>query len=378
MLITCECQNIKQEIKCNASKNSEGNSKKSLGCDEECGRLARNQRLAQALNIDPDSHKDDHLPYSNETLKMYRESSKWAQIQEREFRVFAADEDEKRLRFKPMPSSQRAFLHSLATDFGFDSESMDPEPHRHVCIFKTPRFLLPPMKTLGECVRIRNTEAEAAAVAVQEPVRRLVANNEPYNGFLLSSPRFGLTLDELHHEYSSSFTSTPGLAYDIAFLPQEEIVIKARPAATSTIISSASIEASLKSIKSSISTATSSKKIAAIVQLCSLDASLNIIRREADEAASNDGWSRVAAKGAMPRTLRPYAGVGQKSQYTVLALNSKKKKEETKKVLADVVDDWEDEMKRQEDLATNGNELMEEEFPANAENDDTAIEQQAE
>ena len=378
MLITCECQNIKQEVKCNASKNSEGNSKKSLSCDEECGRLARNQRLAQALNIDPDSHKDDHVPYSNETLKMYRDSSKWAQVQEREFRVFAADEDEKRLRFKPMPSSQRAFLHSLATDFGFDSESMDPEPHRHVCIFKTPRFLSPPMKTLGECVRIRITEAEAAvASAIQEQVSRFVAKNEPYNGFLLSSPRFGLTLDELHHEYSSAFTSTPGLAYDIAFLPQEEIVIKARPAATSTVISSASVEASLKSIKSSIGATTSSKKIAVSVQLCSLDASLNIIRREADEAASNDGWSRVAAKGAMPRTLRPYAGVGQKSQYTVLALNSKKKKEEAKKTLT-VVDDWEDEMERQENLATDGNELMEEVPPAGDENADPAAGQTAE
>lgn len=377
-LITCECQHVKQEIKCNASKNSEGNSKKSLSCDDDCARLARNQRLAQALNIDPNTHKDDHIPYSSETLKMYRENSKWAQIQEREFRVFAADEDEKRLRFKPMPSSQRAFIHLLANDFGLDSESMDPEPHRHVCVFKTPRFLLPPMKTIAECVRIRNTEAEAAApVAVKETVRRL-QGHEPYNGFLLSSPRFGLTLDELHVEYSSSFSSTPGLSYDISFLPSEEIVIKVRPAATSTIISSASMEASLKSIKSSISTTTSSKRIAASVQLCCLDASLNITYRESDEAANNDGWSRVAAKGAMPRNLRPYAGLGQKSQYTVLSLNSKKKKEGMKKATKDdVVDDWEDEMERQEASATNGNVLMEEEHPAGEENAEPAAEQRA-
>lgn len=124
MLITCDCQHLKQEIKCNASKLSEGNSKKSLTCDDECARLARNQRLALALNIDPEAHKDDHIPYSSATLKLFRENVKWAQIQEREFRVFAADESEKRLRFKPMPAHQRQFLHLLSEDFGFDSESM--------------------------------------------------------------------------------------------------------------------------------------------------------------------------------------------------------------------------------------------------------------
>ena len=124
MLITCECQHLKQEIKCNASKTSEGNSKKTLSCDDECARLARNQRLALALNVDPEAHKDDHIPYSTETLKIFRESVKWAQTQEREFRVFAADDSEKRLRFKPMPDHQRRFLHLLSEDFGFDSESM--------------------------------------------------------------------------------------------------------------------------------------------------------------------------------------------------------------------------------------------------------------
>ena len=354
MLITCECQHLKQEIKCNASKTSEGNSKKSLSCDDECARLARNQRLAQALNIDSEAHKDDHISYSTETLRLYRDSSKWAQTQEREFRIFAADENEKRLRFKPMPNSQRVFLHSLAEDFGLDSESRDLEPHRHVCVFKTPRFVMAPIKTLAECVRIRN--AEASAAAVMEPPKRMQGNNEPFNGFLLLSPRFGLTLDELRSDYSSIFTSTPGLAYDIEFLPNEEIVIKARPAAASTVISSSATEASIKSLKSSISATTSSERLAASIQLCSLDASLNIIRREADEAANSDGWSRVAAKGAMPKTVRPYAGLGQKSQFTVLSTNNTKKRKEGMKQLLmdDVVDDWEEEMRKEEKTVPNG------------------------
>jgi len=152
--ITCECQHQKKPIQCLASKNSEGNSKKSLECNDECLRLQRNAKLAAALNIDPATHLDAHIPYSTETLNLFKESTKFCQTYEREFRVFAADPKEKRLRFKPMQSNQRAFIHALAEDYGLDSESQDPEPHRHVSIFKTPRFVSAPMKTLAQCVKI--------------------------------------------------------------------------------------------------------------------------------------------------------------------------------------------------------------------------------
>lgn len=353
MFITCDCQHLKQEAKCNASKASEGNTKKSLECDDECARLARNHKLALALNIDPEAHKDDHIPYSNETLKMFRENVKWGQTQEREIRVFAADETEKRLRFKPMPPYQRAFLHSLSEDFGFDSESMDPEPHRHVAVFKTPRFVMAPMKTLAESVRIR-TSAEASSAPVAETPKRLPANNETYNGFLLSNPRFGLTLEELRADCAASLDSTPGLSYDISFLPSEEIVIKARPASSSTVISSPAIEAAIKALKASLSATISSRHLATSIQLCALDTSLNITRREMDDPANNGGWSQVAAKAAAPRTAPRQTAIGEKSVYTVLGSklrDAKKKKEEMKKAKESevVVDDWEEEMRKQEE-----------------------------
>lgn len=344
-------------MKCNASKTSEGNTKESLECDDECARLARNHKLALALNIDPEAHKDDHIPYSSDTLKMFRENFKWGQTQEREIRVFAADENEKRLRFKPMPAHQRAFIHSLSEDFGFDSESMDPEPHRHVAVFKTPRFVMAPMKTLAECVRIR-TSAEASSTPVAETQRRLQANNETYNGFLLSNPRFGLTLEELRADCAASLDSTPGLSYDISFLPSEEIVIKARPASSSTVLSSSAIEAAIKALKPPLSASISSKRLATSIQLCALDTSLNITRREMDDPANNGGWSQVAAKAAAPRTAPRHTGVGEKSVYTVLGSklrDAKKKKEEMKKARESevVVDDWEEEMRRQEEAEGN-------------------------
>ena len=353
MFITCECQHLKQEVKCNASKSGEGNTRKSLDCDDECARLARNRKLALALNIDPEAYKDDHIPYSNETLKLFRENIKWGQMQEREIRVFAADENEKRLRFKPMPPHQRAFLHSLSEDFGFDSESMDPEPYRHVAVFKTPRFVMAPMKTLAESVRIR-TSAEASSAPVAETQRKLQANNELYNGFLLDNPRFGLTLEELRTDCAASLDSTPGISYDISYLPSEEIVMKARPALSPTVISPSAIEAVIKALKASLSASVSSKHLATSIQLCALDNSLNITRREMDDPANNGGWSQVAAKAAAPRTAPRQMGFGEKSVYTVLGSklrDAKKKKEEMKKAKESevVVDDWEEEMRRQEE-----------------------------
>ena len=351
MLVTCSCQHLKQELKCGASKSNEGNSKKMLDCDSECARLERNRKLALALNIDPEAHKDDHIPYCNETLKMYREAPKWAQAQEREFRVFAADESEKRLRFKPMPSSQRSFLHSLADDFGFDSESMDPEPHRHVAVFKTPKFVMAPMKTLAECIRIRNA-AEAVNVAAAETERNVINANEPYNGFVLTHPRFGLTLEELRNELSSVLNTIPGVEFDISFLPNEEIVLKARPATPSTIISYTSIDAGLKALRTPLSAIVSSKRLATSIQLCTLDNFLNLGRRELDSSVTSGGWSQVAAKGAAPRSAPRQTAVGEKSMYTVLGsrLKDMKKKQEIKKAKQNeaVVEDWEEEMRKEE------------------------------
>ncbi|KAI4134817.1 MAG: hypothetical protein LQ341_005962, partial [Variospora aurantia] len=347
MLITCECQHLKQEMKCNAFKSSEGNSKKSLGCDDECARLERNRKLALALNIDPEASKDDHIPYSIDTLKMFRENVKWSQEQEREFRVFATDDAEKRLRFKAMPSHQRTFLRSLAQDFGFDSESMDPEPHRHVAVFKTPRFVSPPTKTLKECVRIQS-DAEAAAASVLEEQRRSRSNNEAYNGFLLGHPRFGLTFDVLRSELTPQFNATPGLAFDISFLPTEEIVIKAKAASPSTNIQPSAIEAAVKAMKGPVAAIVSTKRLAETCQLCSLDASLNILRRALEDEGASDGWNRVASKAVGPRYALPQRGVGEKSVYTVLGSkikDAKKKKEELEKAMAEEVpvDDWAEE-----------------------------------
>jgi transcriptional repressor NF-X1 len=207
------------------------------------------------------------------------------------------------------------------------------------------------MKTLAECVRIRNS-VEASNIALLNAEKKFVSNNTPYNGFVLTNPRFGLTLEELRHDFSSVLSSVPGVAFDISFLPNEEIVLKARPATSSTIISNTSIEAGIKAVKPSLSAITSSRRLANSIQLCALDDFLNLSRRELDASATRDGWSQVAAKGVPPRSAPRQAPVGEKSVYTVLGsrLKDVKKKKETEKARQDetVVEDWEEEVRREE------------------------------
>ncbi|TGO55017.1 hypothetical protein BOTNAR_0254g00110 [Botryotinia narcissicola] len=327
--ITCQCQHQKQAVKCLASKTSEGNSKKTLDCNDECLKLQRNAKLAAALNIDPSTHTDDHIPYSQQTLDMVKDMLKFCQTYEREFRVFAADPSEKRLRFKPMPSHQRAFLHSLAEDYGLDSESQDPEPHRHVSIFKTPRFVSAPLKTLAQCVKVKPVAVVEAASS-----KKLVATAEPFNAFLLSNPSFGLTIDEIHTDLSSEFANAC-LDFDVSFLPSGEVVLRGKAPETWYT----KVDSALTAMQHSLVQKVKALQLASTVVLCSVDSSLNVVRREDDHLGG--GWSQVA-KGASGSKAPVRPEIGVKSSFTVLGtrIAAKKKKEEQDSA----VDDWEKEV----------------------------------
>lgn len=328
-MLTCECQNIKQEVRCMATKtNDESASKKTLPCNDECLRLQRNQKLAAALNISPE-HTDDHIPYSSTTLDLFKDNVKWSQVQEREFRVFAADPTEKRLRFKPMSPQQRSFVHSLADDFGLDHESLDPEPHRHVAIFKTPRFVSAPMKTLSQSLKIRSAPEPSSIPPKVDIVK-------PFNALILSAPRFALTVDELRSELRADLATTPQLTTNIAFLPSDEIVIYGSQ--NDQEISAQRLLAQLKQV---VAKTVSAKSLAGSVLLCRVDLSQNVISRE-DDGTQAGGWSQVV-KGAALKKANPWASVGKKSAYTVLGSKAAaaKANQNWRRDEEPVVDDWE-------------------------------------
>ncbi|EGO52541.1 hypothetical protein NEUTE1DRAFT_90955 [Neurospora tetrasperma FGSC 2508] len=370
--ITCPCQNRKQEVRCMATMLSPSSARESsLKCDDECLRLQRNRKLANALKID-DTHTDDHIPYSDKTLKMFKENVNWSQTQEREFRVFASSPDEKRLRFKPMPSSQRAFLHSLAEDFGLDSESQDPEPHRHVCIFKTPRFVAAPSKTLAQCARIAKATASllkpAAAAPVVAPPKQ-----EAFNALLLKEPRFGLTIEELDQALAADIKSVAksgltAVGFTTNFLPTEEILIKAVPASTAAAIANSpiaptpqAIESALMTLKSAVTKTVSLSKLATGgVVLCHADDSLNVVRREAESGRGGvGGWNAVASRGSWGRlgggsktsTAEPEKAAAPltRSFVTLRKIMEKKPVVEVKKRPEVVEEDWEAAAEKEEE-----------------------------
>ncbi|KAG7129056.1 FKBP12-associated protein 1 like [Verticillium longisporum] len=329
--ITCACQHRKKEIKCLATRINPEPERETLKCDDECLRLQRNQKLAAALSIDPATHTDDHVPYSDTTLKLFRDSVRWCQTQEREFRVFASDAAEKRIRFKPMPPSQRAFLHALAEDFGLDTESQDPEPHRHVSVFKTPRFVSAPSKTLAQCVKIKNVQAAAAkagASASEAP------KQPPFNALLLSTPRFALTIEELDAALAGDFAAHNNLSFTTSFLPSDEVLVRATPV-SSWGSSTANVETSLANLKPAIARTVAKAGLAGAVTLVHADQDQNVLRREVTgETKDAGGWSSVV--GRRPQAAAP-APVEKKPASGFVCFSRLPRK----KIVQETEEDWE-------------------------------------
>jgi transcriptional repressor NF-X1 len=340
LIVTCPCQRIKQEVKCNSTKTTPGNTEKALTCDAECLRLERNRKLAMALNIDP-AHTDDHIPYAADTINQYLENPAWAQAQEKLLRALAADPDERRLRFKPMRNRQRAFVHSLAQDFGFDSESMDPEPHRHVVIFKTPRFVMAPMKTLADCVHIKQMQqlvANPSGTAARE--HREATTTGDWNAFLITNMRFGLTVDELHAALAPVVLPHGG-ELDLHFLQPEEHVLLRIPGL------GADAASRLTALKPAVARAlvpSGGAERLGLVQLCRADEGNAVVRREAGGTgaggATAGGWSTVVKKAARNEPPPPPAKEVEKEKAGFVTLGRKAREK--------VVEDWEAEQERLE------------------------------
>jgi len=93
-----------------------------------------------------------------------------------------------------------------------------------------------PMKTLAESARIRQaqriTTASSAATPAPTRVKPVNLSNEPYNAFLITNPRFALTIEEVTLVIKAALpkTSFP-LQLETHFLPSEEVVLRPPPMA---------------------------------------------------------------------------------------------------------------------------------------------------
>lgn len=150
-----------------------------------------------------------------------------------------------------------------------------------------------------------------------------------------------MTMEELRPEVIAVAPSTSPLTFDIEFLPNEEIVLKAM----TRTLSAEDVQQYLQTLKNPLAAAITAKGYGSL-QLCCTDSSLNVHRRES-ETSGGDGWSRVAAKKAAPRA--PMAsGPSSSGLNSFAALNGGKVTFAKKTPVAKpkikkepVVDDWE-------------------------------------
>ncbi|KIL84201.1 hypothetical protein FAVG1_12629 [Fusarium avenaceum] len=318
------------------AKNPQPVSRPELRCDEECERLDRNRRLAAALNIDPASHTNDHIPFSDDTLKLYKSFVSWGDAQESQYRVFAANKDEVRLRYEPMRNQSRQFLHLLAEDFGFESKSEDFDIHRSVVVWKTDKFVSAPAKTLAQCVKIRAAQAaEAAATAAIRPPSPPILETEPFNALVLTEPRFGLTIEEVNTALAPDLSSLQGFSFKVDFL-NEEVLIKAS-VSYSAFLTPAPMEKSLEILKPRIEQTIRREKLADGVLLCHSDVNGAITRREVLRRAGAGGWSAVAGRAASKpgsSSSTPAPDEAKPGRRLLLGLKKKKPQPEAGKVWA--------------------------------------------
>lgn len=203
-----------------------------------------------------------------------------------------------------MPNNQRRFLHMLAEDYGLESRSEDSEPFRYVLVYKGPRFVSAPSKTIAQCVKIRATQAAAAAAAAAALAAESVTppalrETEPLNAFLLTSPRFGLTTDEVGVALAADLAAQPSLHFRIEYLPSDEVLMRAT-VQYSSFLSAAGIETALRSLQKSVTERVRGQEIAGNVFLCHVDAADAITRREDSvrQDGVGGGWSAVAGRAA--------------------------------------------------------------------------------
>ncbi|KAL7274852.1 FKBP12-associated protein [Rhizina undulata] len=338
--LSCPCEGLKQEVKCGATKANPIGNRKELKCNDQC----RSRRMALALSLDPD--REAIPPYSDETISYYIKNRDWATAVEQKFRNFANNQTSKRNGFQPMRSSQRAFLHKLAADYGLESESQDPEPYRSVVIRKGSNFTAAPKKLISEFIAARASTASAAVVAAPVAIQQLKkSRKQPVNAILLQNIRVGILTSELEKELDPVLKESQ-LRFNLNWSGDEDVLLE--PKVSSLAMDQ--MESELGNLSSKLKRHVAAHGLAESVELCWVGRDGQIANRE------DQRWSLVANRKAAPtaklqqNTVSTDNGFGvfgsvgepsmamerQKSaEFTVL----KGKKREVDVV--DVVDDWE-------------------------------------
>lgn len=125
---------------------------KFLDCDEECSRLERNKRLAEALGIEnPDGNQFQHTAFSPQLKQEAKSQYSFIQMLETvldRLVMNAKKSSQSQIHhpFPPMNASQRKIVHELAEAYNCKTYSQDSEPKRNTVVIATKDSYIPNVK----------------------------------------------------------------------------------------------------------------------------------------------------------------------------------------------------------------------------------------
>ena len=333
---------------------------KEMKCNDSC----RARRMALALQVDPERDASAQMGYSDMTIAMYHEQSKqFTHTIEKSLRAFA-EAPQKRFAFQPMKSQLRHFIHSLAADFGLESESQDPEPHRSVVVMKGPKFTTAPKKTIAEFIR---SSAKSSTFSAHTPMptstpmigqlRKI--GKQTVNAIVLEGIRVGLLMDELEKELKP-ILSTSQLKFNIHWTGDEEVILEPKPNSSGIC----DIDLELSNIKPTLRRAIKAKYLAQDVELCFVSKDGRIVNREDQKWAVVTGTNRGSSSHMPTWGGRPGVTIAQNGFAALDSVNvtrmvalganrsseslkekerkeKERKEKEKKKQEQEIVDDWE-------------------------------------
>ena len=319
-----------------------------------------------ALQIDPERDASAQMGYSDATIEMYHEQSKqFTHTVEKSLRAFA-EAPQKRFAFQPMKNQLRHFIHSLAADFGLESESQDPEPHRSVVVMKGPKFTTAPKKTIAEFIR---SSAKSSTLSTHTPMptptpmvgQLRKVSKQAVNAIVLEGIRVGLLMDELEKELKP-ILSTSNLKFNIHWTGDEEVILEPKPNSSGTC----DIDLELSNIKPALRRAIKAKCLAQDVELCLVGKDGRIVNREDQKWAVVTGANKGSSSSNMPTwgggrpgvtiAQNGFAALDSHNMSRMVALGAnrsseslkekerkekERKEKEKKKQEQEVVDDWE-------------------------------------
>ncbi|CAF1054607.1 unnamed protein product [Adineta ricciae] len=150
-----------------------------LECDDDCRIIQRNKNLAQALSINTEESRQSTVVYTDFLRDYAKKNLEFVQGIERQLGQLVEETQRHRVSkrcysFKPMKINERHVVHELASFYGLETHSMDPEPHRNVVAYASYGVCKIPITLLTQ-----NTASKPAPGRVRRFFRWITGRSKP-------------------------------------------------------------------------------------------------------------------------------------------------------------------------------------------------------